>query len=172
MSLAKELTDRLDGVVVVVGIGNPLRGDDAAGCELARRLQDRSGALVIDAEEIPEAYLFRIVKAHPDTVLLVDAVDLGAAPGSLALIEAEQLAGYCPSTHRVPLRLLMECLRRVSAADVFLVAVQPGRIGLAEPMSAEVVAGITHLAETLEDLLPATPAGVSSAAMPGGETSC
>ena len=172
MSLARELADRLNGSVVVVGIGNPLRGDDAAGCELARRLRGRSGALVIDAEEIPESYLFRIAKAHPDTVLLVDAVDIGAAPGSLALVEAEQLAGYCPSTHRLPLGLLMGCLRRVSAADVFLVAVQPARIGLAEPMSTEVIAGITHLAETLEDLLPAVPVGVSAAATTEEEKSC
>lgn len=172
MSLARELADRLNGSVAVVGIGNPLRGDDAAGCELARRLQGRSRALVIDAEEIPESYLFRIAKVHPDTVLLVDAVDIGAAPGSLALVEAGQLAGYCPSTHRVPLGLLMECLNRVSGADVFLVAVQPARIGLGEPMSNEVMAGITYLAETLEHLLSATPAGLGSATMPEGEMTC
>jgi hydrogenase 3 maturation protease len=170
MSLARELADRLNGSVVVVGIGNPLRGDDAVGCELARRLQDRSRARVINAEEIPESYLFEIARVRPDTVLLVDAVDIGAAPGSAAVIEADQLAGYCPSTHRVPLGLLMECLRRESAADVFLLAVQPKRIGLAEPMSPEVEASSARLAQLLEDLLPADAAGLGSAAAPEEET--
>ncbi|UCC72555.1 MAG: hydrogenase maturation protease [Gemmatimonadota bacterium] len=162
MSLAKELADRLGGSVVVVGIGNPLRGDDAAGCEVARRLQGRSAALVVNAEEIPESHLVGIAAARPDTVLFVDAVDLGAAPGSLAMVEAQQMGGYCPSTHRMPLGLLMECLRRDTAADVFLVAVQPGRIGFGEPMSAEVTASITLLIDTLEGLLPAPPAGAGS----------
>ena len=35
MTLADELTARFSGNVVVVGVGNPLRGDDAAGCSRA-----------------------------------------------------------------------------------------------------------------------------------------
>lgn len=162
MSLAKELADRLRGSVAVIGIGNPLRGDDAAGCEVAQRLQGRSTALVVNAEEIPESHLVRIATARPDTVLFVDAVDLGAVPGSVAVLEAKQMVGYCPSTHRVPLGLLMECLRRDTGADVFLIAVQPGQIGFGEPMSHEVTASITLLVETLERLLPALPAGAGS----------
>lgn len=162
MTLASALTDRLKGSVVLVGVGNPLRGDDAAGCEVARRLEGRSGALVVNAEEIPESHLVGIATARPDTVLFVDAVDLGAVPGSVAVLEAKQIVGYCPSTHRVPLGLLMECLRRDTGADVFLIAVQPGQIGFGEPMSHEVTASITLLVETLEGLLPAPPAGAGS----------
>jgi hydrogenase 3 maturation protease len=163
MSLARLLADRLKGSVAVVGIGNPLRGDDGAGCEVARRLDGHTAALVFNAEDIPESHLVRIAAARPDTVLFVDAVDLGAAPGSVAVLEAKQMAGYCPSTHRMPLGFLMECLRRDTGADVFLLAVQPGRIGFGEPMSAEVTASITLLIETLERLLPPLPAKRGSA---------
>jgi len=174
MTLARVLADRLKGSVVLVGVGNPLRGDDAAGCELARRLEGRSGALVVNAEDIPESHLVRIATARPDTVLFVDSVDLGTAPGSVAVLEEKQMAGYCPSTHRVPLRLLMECLRRDTGADVFLVAVQPGQIGLGEPMSDEVTASIALLVETLEGLLPAPPvvAGSPGKAKLEGRAAC
>ncbi len=68
----------------------------------------------------------------------------------------------------------MECLRRDTAADVFLAAVQPGRIGFGEPMSAEVAASITVLIEMLKGLLQASPtgAGSPSAAKLEGGTPC
>jgi hydrogenase maturation protease HycI len=172
MSLARKLASRLTGSVVVVGVGNPLRGDDAAGCELAQRLQGRTAALVLNAESVPESELVRIAMALPDTVMFVDAVDLGTAPGSLAVLEAEQMANYGPSTHRVPLRILMECVRRDTVADVFLVAVQPRNVGFGEPMSAEVAASIALLAETIEDLLPAVRARSSSPPMSMGGSPC
>jgi hydrogenase maturation protease HycI len=174
MSLATQLADRLKGSVVVVGVGNPLRGDDAAGCEVARQLEGRSAALVVNAEEIPESHLVRIAASRPDTVLFVDAVDLRAAPGSIAVLESKQMTGYCPSTHRVPLGILMECLRRDVGADVFLVAVQPRQIGFGAPMSAEVEASVTLLIKTLEALLPAAPAGTesTSAARAARRTPC
>jgi len=172
MTLAAELADRLRGSVVVVGVGNPLRGDDAAGCEVARRLLGRSAALVINAESVPESELVRIAMAHPDTVMFVDAVDLGAEPGSLAVLEARQMASYGPSTHRVPLRILMECVRRDTGADVFVVAVQPRHVGFGEPMSARVAASVALLAKTLEDLLPGALAGSGSPPGVMGDTPC
>lgn len=172
MSLAKKLAGRLRGSVVVVGVGNPLRGDDAAGCEVALRLQGRSAALVLNAESVPESELVRIAMAHPDTVMFVDAVDLGAAPGSLAVLEARQMAHYGPSTHRVPLRILMECVRRDTGADVFVVAVQPRNVEFGEPMSAKVAAGVALLAETIEDLLPAALTRSSRPRMSMGGTPC
>ena len=63
---------------------------------------------VIDAEEVPESFVGDIAAATPDAVVLVDAVDLGATPGSVAVLETEQVAAYAPTTHRLPLSLVME----------------------------------------------------------------
>lgn len=172
MSLEAELAGRLRGSVVVLGIGNALRGDDAAGSALARRLEGRVRALVVDAEEVPESYLGRIRAAHPDTVLLVDAVDMGAAPGAVALVEAEEVAGYTPSTHRVPLGLLMGYLGRELGASVVLLAVQPRHVNVASHMSAEVQASVALVGEVLERLMPPAPARGSGQAKVEGSWSC
>jgi len=121
------LADRLRGRVVVVGIGNPFRGDDGAGCLVARGVRGVPGIDVVESEDVPERDLFRIVGAKPDAVLLVDAVRLGAPPGSVAVLEPESLAHYAPTTHRVPLRLLARCIRDAASADVLVLAIQPGR---------------------------------------------
>lgn len=150
MSLAAELRTRLAGTVVVVGIGNPMKGDDGAGSLAVRRLAACWDGTAIDAEDAPERVLGAVAAARPDVVLLIDAVEMGAEPGSLALLSPEDLGRYWPSTHRVPVALLMEYLHRTTGADVLLLAVQPGgAVGLLCPISRAVSEGVSIAVEML-----------------------
>jgi hydrogenase 3 maturation protease len=159
MSLEETLAARLRGRVTVVGIGNPLRGDDAAGCLVARGLRAAPGLEAIEVEEVPENHLGAVTASRPDTIVLVDAVDLGAAPGSLALVDTAELARFTPTTHRVPLDLLATWLARETGADVVIAAVQPRRIGWGEPVSPEVGESVRLLAATLNRALESRAGG-------------
>ncbi len=153
MSLEEALAARLRGRVTVVGIGNPLRADDAAGCLVARSLRPAAGLEAIEVEEVPESHLGAVSASRPDTILFVDAVDLGAAPGSLALLETRDLARFAPTTHHVPLDLLAHWLARETGAEVLLLAVQPRRMDLGAPVSPEVAEGVRLAAATLNQAL-------------------
>jgi hydrogenase 3 maturation protease len=153
VTLPDELAPRLSGNVVVVGVGNPLRGDDAAGCLVARRLHGTEGVCVIEAEEVPESFVGDIAAAAPAAVALVDAVDLGAEPGAVAVLEKEQVAAYAPTTHRLPLSLVMDVVQQRTGADVFLIAVQPFRVDFGTAMTPEVSESVARLAEMLAELL-------------------
>jgi hydrogenase 3 maturation protease len=165
VSLQAALSSALAGRVAVLGIGNRLRGDDGAGSELASALQGADVGWVFDGEEVPETMVGAIAAAAPDTVLLVDAVELQAAPGSVALLEPDQTASYLPTTHRVPAGLLMEIIERVTAARCLLLGVQPGAIGLGQPMTPPVRAAVEELAELLAGVL--APGATPSSAGPG-----
>ena len=98
--LALDLHARLGRSVVVMGIGNPERSDDGAGLLVAGLVADAAPrdalpggrrVTVLMAEEVPESWVGPAAAARPDTVLMVDAADLGAAPGSVALREPEDL---------------------------------------------------------------------------------
>ena len=85
-SIAREAMDQeqlaeIQGNVVVMGIGNPCRGDDAAGSLVAQMISDVPGVRVIDAQDVPESYLRQVVGEGPDTVVLIDSVDLEVRPG-------------------------------------------------------------------------------------------
>ncbi len=156
------LGSRLRGRVTVVGIGNPLRGDDGVGCWIARALEDerargvwvpRGTLRVLDAEEVPESYVGPVVASRPDVVLLVDAVDLGAEPGSMAVLEGADLSATGPFTHRTPLGLLAWFLRRVTGADVLLLAVQPVSLEWGEGLSAPVAATALSVTALLREAL-------------------
>ncbi len=153
MSLREELASAIQGNVVVMGIGNPCRGDDAAGSLVAQKVSDAPGVRVMDAQDVPENYLRQVVGEVPDTIVLIDSVDLRSAPGSVALLDRDQVGDYWPSTHRVPLSLLMDYLERETHARILLIAIQPRRTGFVQPMSGEVHASVAAIAGMLNDVL-------------------
>jgi hydrogenase 3 maturation protease len=162
MDLQEQLASRIQGNVVIMGIGNPCRGDDAAGSLVVRQIRDAPGVRVIDAQDVPEDYLCLVVNHRPDTVVLIDSVDLDSAPGSIALLDKDQMADYWPSTHRVPICLLMNYLERETNGRMFLIAIQPRQTVFLEPMSVEVYSSVARIADVLNSVLemPRTPAQV------------
>jgi hydrogenase 3 maturation protease len=157
MELQEQLATAMQGTVVVMGIGNPCRGDDAAGSLVARKISDVSDLHVIDAQDVPENYLCQVVIQDPDAIMLIDSVDLKAAPGSVALLETNQTCAYWPSTHRLPISLLMNYLERETHARLLLIAIQPGPTDFGEEVSAAVSSSVDAIAEMLRAV--ATPRG-------------
>ncbi|HSW28386.1 MAG TPA: hydrogenase 3 maturation endopeptidase HyCI [Longimicrobiales bacterium] len=161
-TLAQDLRARLAGRVVVMGIGNPDRGDDGVGLLVAellaeglpgRTLPDDRALTVLMAGEVPESWLGPAAAARPDAVLMVDAVDMGAEPGCASLLEPEDLLGGATFTHRTPLALLSKFLRRETGADILLLAIQPRSVEWGEPMSPEVQEAARHLGDILASAL-------------------
>jgi len=134
-----------------VGIGNPLRGDDAAGPELIKELRNSLRCLLLlDVGEVPENYLEKIVKEKPNTIVLVDAVDLGAPPGTIRIIEEGDIRDESLSTHNVSLRLVAKYLQRETSADVFLLGIQPKTIQFGKEISEPVRGGLEKIIRILE----------------------
>jgi hydrogenase 3 maturation protease len=156
------LAARLKGRVTVLGIGNPLRGDDGVGCRIARDLAvaSRSGALatragltIVDAEDVPENYVGVVAAARPDVVLMVDAADLGAEPGASMLVEAADMSGVRAVTHRTSLGITAAVIRQRTGADVLLLAVQPAALEWGAPLSPSVASAVESVSALLQEAL-------------------
>lgn len=157
--MLQELRERLSGKrAAILGIGNPLRGDDGLGPHLASRLKDKVDALVLDVGEVPENYLGLVISAIPEVVILVDAIELKDRPGAIAIVEVNALEERCYSTHNASLSLFVKALCAEIQTDVFLLGVQPETIAWGAPISQTVIQAL----ETLERLLLSTlPEAVS-----------
>jgi len=141
----------------VIGVGNRLWGDDGAGPELLRRLKEewevqeprlntRGECFFIDAGDAPEDWLIRVADFKPDVILVVDAMDLHAEPGSIAILESEALPeASCCSTHRLPLRTLLRLWER-NGSMAFVLGIQPKDMIFREGLSPEVKTSIDSLA--------------------------
>jgi hydrogenase 3 maturation protease len=126
--MIEKLQQRIQGKkVLILGIGNRLCGDDAVGSILAERLEQKLEIPIIDAGDVPENYLGPLEASGAELVLLLDAADLGASPGDLALIEMDQLKEMDISTHASNLALLFKVIPEARRPDAVLVAIQPGQ---------------------------------------------
>jgi hydrogenase maturation protease len=96
--------------LLLLGIGNPLRGDDAIGHILAEALEHLNGN-GFEAHAVGTAIenaMRWIREAAGGQILLVDAVfDESLPEGSWALYPSDQLDSMCHSTHSIPLSLLI-----------------------------------------------------------------
>jgi hydrogenase 3 maturation protease len=161
------LRDRIEGKrVVVLGVGNPMRGDDGIGACLADRLQGNVNATVVNAGDVPENYLGPVAAARPEVVVIVDAAELGAAPGEIAIVEVNELGAEYPrstrrvaggaalSTHNASLSLFIKVLQSEIQTDVFLLGVQPASMAFGAPMSRAVAAALRLLEDLFQSCCP------------------
>ncbi|MBU4484573.1 hydrogenase 3 maturation endopeptidase HyCI [bacterium] len=168
-----QLTGKLKNRVAIVGIGNTIRGDDGLGPALINRLKDerrtlrlRSGQatnpstslgagderlLLIDAGEVPENYLCKIVDFKPDTVLLIDAVDIRQAPGTTKMIARDEISNYGLSTHNSSLSLVIEYISKEINTDILLLGVQSGGNEMFAEISAPVLQTINEIAQAIQE---------------------
>jgi hydrogenase 3 maturation protease len=127
---------------VVIGLGNPDRGDDGAGAAVADGLIARGIPNAFNCAGVPENYLGRIVDADPDEVILIDATEFGAEPGSVALYLPDSAVGGTCSTHAGGLNLLFDYLGQATSARFRLLAIQPVTIEAGKPLSPPVVEAV------------------------------
>ncbi len=142
--------------VLVLGAGNIMRSDDAAGCVVAERVAERFPDSVIDGGLVPENFVGPIRRFAPGTVIIVDAADFGADPGALYIAHEHEVVGDMFGTHGAPLSLFMRALHEGMACDVILVAVQVESMELNVPMTERVESAVETIVTSLAELLERT----------------
>ncbi|MBN1449551.1 MAG: hydrogenase 3 maturation endopeptidase HyCI [Anaerolineales bacterium] len=149
-----ELSSRLAGKrVLVLGVGNRLRGDDAVGPLLVDHLQGKVNVPLIDAGDVPENYLGPIEESGADLVLVLDATDLGAKVGDAAIFDIEQIQGKSISTHTANLGLLFKVMPPETRPQVIVLGIQPGNIEFGQGLSDPVRATMENLTVMLIEVL-------------------
>jgi hydrogenase 3 maturation protease len=144
--------------VLVLGIGNRMRGDDAVGSVVAERLVKEGRVPALDCGEMPDNYVGKVWELGPEELIFVDASNFGGAPGEIRVFEeADLMKLECAplSTHQVPLPMLVGLIRMKEgvARKVRLVGIQPARIEyFQERMSPEVQQAVPKLVALLEKL--------------------
>lgn len=128
--------------VVVIGLGNPLMGDDGLGLAVLDEL--RTGyALPPDVELVDGGTwgmtLLPVIE-DADELILIDAIDVGATPGTAVRLEHAQLPRYLAtkiSPHQVDLRdvLALAELRGTLPADTVALGLQPASVELRNALS-------------------------------------
>ena len=141
------------GGTLVIGLGNPIMGDDGTGLAALERLGREwrlpDGVQAVDGGTWGMRLLPMIEDA--DAVLLLDAIDGGRAPGALIVLEGDALPrmfGHKLSPHQVDLREVLAIgeLRGTLPPRLAAVGLQPARVEMSTSLSAVVAAEIGTMA--------------------------
>ncbi len=151
-ALYESLAKWRDANTVILGVGNILQGDDGAGPLLCERLSGGLRAVVIDAGTVPENYIQPILRAQPDFLLIVDAVEFGAPVAAIRILEPAQTKRFAFSSHTLSLHLFIERLTTDRPCEMRLIGIQPGSRRLGDAISPPMQAAIESLADTLRSL--------------------
>ncbi len=146
------------GRVRVVGLGNALRGDDAVGLAVARRLRELlPDADVIEGSGEPAALLDALGDGARE-VAIVDAVSSGAAPGVVHRFDASRSAlplAASATTHGLGLAEAIELGRALGRLPARLVVygIEGQGYETGAPLSPAVARAAEEVAAELRQLV-------------------
>jgi hydrogenase 3 maturation protease len=141
--------------IAILGIGNELRADDAAGMLVVRRLLkcdcafDKASIRVIQAGQAPENSTWTLRGFEPHLILLVDAADMDEIAGTVHWIAMEDISGLSASTHSLPLSMLASYLNHEFDCQVALLGIQPASNDVGGPVSLEVLQAVEEIVTEL-----------------------
>lgn len=128
--------------VAVLGVGHDLCGDDAVGVRLAESLRRSMGetrdVLVVEAGSAPENFTGLLRRFRPNLVLVVDAAQMQAKPGTVRWLDWEDVEYTGASTHSLPLPILVRYLQSELGCQVALIGIQPQQTFQEDWLSAPV----------------------------------
>jgi len=143
--------------IVILGIGNEIRGDDALGSIIAKNLYESfnkcENILVFDGGMVPENYTGLIRKEKPTHIILLDAVDMKEDPGCIRIVEKDEIANYNISTHAMPMTFLISYRESTTDSKIILIGIQPKNMDITQNISKEVEKSIKMVVDVFEKLL-------------------
>jgi hydrogenase 3 maturation protease len=161
--------------IAILGIGHELRGDDAAGLAVARRLVEQRNAycvmrngqqdtthyvlrttyydcLVLDGGPAPENQTGALRHFRPDLVVMVDAAQMDMPPGTVAWLDMAQIDGVSAVTHLLPLNMLARYLDHELGCAVGMIGIQPAQTEMLAELSGVVETAVNQIVTHLADL--------------------
>ncbi|MBC8449055.1 MAG: hydrogenase maturation protease [Chloroflexi bacterium] len=142
--------------VLVLGLGNPLRGDDGVGCRLVEELAHRklpTGVQVLDGGTAGLG-LLDLMEGW-ERVTIVDAAEMGRRAGEfLRFTPADVRLASTPdhfSPHHIGLEEVLALADALGRAlpEIVIFGVQPAEIGWREGLSPAVEAALPALADAV-----------------------
>ena len=144
---------------LVLGLGNPLMGDDGLGLAVLARLRDQwelEGVELVDGGTWGMQLLPLIEDA--DRLVLLDAIRTGAPPGTVMELERDQLPRYLShklSPHQIDLRevLALAELRGRLTQSTVAIGAEPERVELSTTLSPTVERSLDEVIRVVVDRL-------------------
>jgi hydrogenase maturation protease len=145
---------------LILGIGQSMRGDDAAGLEAVRLWQtqhpDSAAQVQVELSELPGLALLNLLEGM-DAAILVDAIQSSASAGTVIRLGPDELASFTPdagSAHgwgvAETLQLGYSLYPSLAKCRVILIGIVGGQFGMGAGLSPVVQKALANAIEMFE----------------------
>ncbi len=123
--------------LVIMGIGNDIRGDDGIGPYIVENIKhlESSNVSILNATTVPENFTGKIRKIDPTHIIIVDAVIMNEGPGKIKIVKKEEVAGVSISTHSMSLSYLVNYLELEKPYNILFIGIEPESMELGQGLS-------------------------------------
>lgn len=138
--------------MLIIGLGNPDRGDDAAGLMVARRLVERG---ISSIEHLGGTLDLIQILQNIECAVIVDAVVSGALAGTVHAWDARVIncrdKMFRSSTHMFGLGDVIELARALDwlPKELTIYGIEAAQFVAGAPPSCQVLAGIEHAVQQI-----------------------
>ncbi len=157
--------DTHPGIIKVIGIGQSLRGDDAAGLEAVRLWSTTYQAghtrseVQMELVELPGVDLLNLLESL-QMAILVDATRGTSMPGTLHVPTEDEIAAFTPgskSAHGWGIAEILALGRQLMPCSMpqklILIGIEAGQLNLGEALSPAVSAALPEVARLIEQYI-------------------
>jgi hydrogenase 3 maturation protease len=89
-------------------------------------------------------------------ILLIDAAEMGEQPGTIRMIDMDEIEGMSASTHTLPLSILAKYLVFELKCQLALIGIQPASTVVGEEVHPKVLRAVREIVEHILTILPAS----------------
>ncbi len=132
---------------ILLGIGNPLNGDDGVGIYVAEQFR-KNDWISLACGTAPENFTGIIRKTRPACLVLVDAAAMDISPGEYRIIPRDKITDVSVGTHQLPLSFLIDFLSD-TVERIILIGIQPECAVMGGEISLQVKRGADQLLHLL-----------------------
>ena len=143
---------------VILGIGNDLKADDGIGPHIIAQLEHQAPAQIelINVGTVPENFISLLIEKQPEFILLLDAALMQAEPGTIRLIDKDNIGGIAFSSHQLPLTFFIEYLESNITTTILVLGIQPLTDEFAQPISKPVQTAANQIITILTQIFRET----------------
>jgi hydrogenase maturation protease len=146
--------------ITIIGVGQSLRGDDAAGLTAVQLWQDAHPVTAqqvrVEIVENPGVSLLNLLEGS-DAAILVDAVQSGSLPGTLHCLTEKELGAFLDGTDSAHGWGIAETLALGRTIDpenmpgqIMIIGIEIGQIKMGERLSPKVAAVLPETVQLIQ----------------------
>ena len=141
--------------IVIIGMGNELRADDAVGLHIVRLLKryTNNRLQVFEGHTTPEAFIGPACAVHPTHLLIVDAAELQKKPGVWQVLSSDDVEKGLFMTHAIPATEVAAEIQRRCGSKVAFLGIQPKSRDISLSLSRECQQAVKEIANIIQRII-------------------